>query len=40
MENFCDLFTLSPSDLITTLTYVLLDNLCPCFFCNSSLCRM
>ena len=28
MEKFCDLFT---SDLITTLTYVLMDNFCPCF---------
>ena len=24
-------FTLRPSDLISTLTYVLLDNFCPCF---------
>ena len=24
-------FTLRPSDLITTLTYVLMDNFCPCF---------
>ena len=30
MEKFCDLFTLRPSDLITTLTYVLMDNFCPC----------
>ena len=25
-------FTLSPFDLITTLTYVLMVNFCPCFF--------
>ena len=25
-------FTLRPSDLITILTYVLMDNFCPCFF--------
>jgi hypothetical protein len=31
MEKFCDFFTLRPSDLITTLTYVLMDNFCPCF---------
>ena len=31
MEKFCDFFTLRPSDLITTLTYVLKDNFCPCF---------
>ena len=30
MEKFCDFFTLRPSDLITTLTYVLMDNFCPC----------
>ena len=30
MKKFCDLFTLRPSDLITTLTYVLMDNFCPC----------
>ena len=32
MEKFCDLFILRPSDLITTLTYVLMDNFCPCFY--------
>ena len=26
-----EFFTLRPSDLITTLTYVLMDNFCPCF---------
>ena len=31
MEKFCDLFTLRPSDLITTLTDVLMENFCPCF---------
>ena len=31
MEKFCDVFTLGPSDLITTLTYVLKDNFCPYF---------
>ena len=29
--KFCDFFTLRPFDLITTLTYVLMDNCCPCF---------
>ena len=29
-ENFCDLFTLRPSDLITTLTYFIMHNFCPC----------
>ena len=28
MEKFCDLIT---SDLITTLTYVLMEYFCPCF---------
>ena len=32
LEQFCDLFTLRPSDLITTFTYVLMDNFCPYFF--------
>ena len=32
MEKICDLFTFRPSDLITTLTYVLMDNFCHCFF--------
>ena len=31
MEKFCDVFTLRPSDLITILTYVLMNNFCPCF---------
>ena len=31
MEKFGDFFTLRPFDLITTLTYVLMDNFCPCF---------
>ena len=30
-EKFCDIITLRPSNLITTLTYVLMDVLCPCF---------
>ena len=30
MEKFRDFFTLRPSDLNTVLTYVLLDNFCPC----------
>ena len=30
MEKFCDFFTFRPSDQNTTLTYVLLDNFCPC----------
>ena len=30
MEKFYEVFTLGPSDLITTLTYVLLDNFCSC----------
>ena len=33
MEKFSDFFTLWPSDLITTLTYVLMNNFCPCFHC-------
>ena len=32
MEKFCDFFTLRPSDFITTLTYVHMDNFCPCLF--------
>ena len=32
MEKFCDFLTLRPSGLITTLTKVLMDNFCPCFF--------
>ena len=28
IEKFCDFFTLRPSDLITTLTYILMDNFC------------
>ena len=31
IEKFCDFFTLRTSDLITPLTYVLMDNFCPCF---------
>ena len=31
MEKFCDFFTLSPSDLVTTLAYLLMDNFFPCF---------
>ena len=34
-EKLCDFFTLRPSDLNTTLTYVLMDNFCP--FCFSLL---
>ena len=30
IERFRDFFTFRPSDLITTLTYVLMDNCCPC----------
>ena len=30
MEKFCVFFTLRPSNLNTTLTYVLIDNFCPC----------
>ena len=30
MEKLCDFFTLVPSDLNITLTYVLMDNFCPC----------
>ena len=30
-RSFVILFTLRPSDLNTTLTYVLMDNFCPCF---------
>ena len=30
MKKDCAFSTLRPSDLITTLTYVLMDNLCPC----------
>ena len=29
--EFCDFFTLRPADLIKTLTYVLMDNFCPCY---------
>ena len=31
MEKFCGFFTLRPFDLNTILTYVLMDNFCPCF---------
>ena len=35
MQKFCDFFTLRFSDLNTaTLTYVLMDNFCPCFILN------
>ena len=27
----CDFFPFRPSDLITTLTYILMNNFCPCF---------
>ena len=30
MEKFCDFFTLRAFDLNTILTYVLMDNFCPC----------
>ena len=30
MEKFCDSFTLRTCELITTLTYIHLDNFCPC----------
>ena len=33
MDNFSEFFfTLSPSNLFTTLTYVLMNNSCPCFY--------
>ena len=32
MEKYCAFFTLGPSDLLTTFTYVLMDNFCSCFF--------
>ena len=35
MEKFCDLFTF---DLIATLTYVLIDNFCPCLDYVNSRC--
>ena len=31
IEKFCDFFTLRHSDQNTTLTYILMDNFCPCF---------
>ena len=31
MEKFLFFVNLRPSDLNTTLTYVLMDNFCPCF---------
>ena len=34
-RSFVIFFALRPSDLITTLTYVLMDNFCPCFACPS-----
>ena len=30
-EKFCDFLNLRPSDLNTTLNYILMDNFCPCF---------
>ena len=32
IEQFCDLFTVRPSNLNTTLAYVVMDNFCPCSF--------
>ena len=37
MEKFCDFFTLRPSDLFITLTYVLMDNFCPYFLYQKNL---
>ena len=31
LKSFVIVFTLRPSDLNPTLTYVLMDNFCPCF---------
>ena len=31
IRSFVIFFTLQPSDLITTLSYILMDNFCPCF---------
>ena len=31
MEKFCDCFTSRPSDLNSTLTYIIIDNFCPIF---------
>ena len=36
MEKFCDFFTLRPYDLNITLTYVLMDNSCPCLYSKST----
>ena len=36
VENFRDFFNLGVSNLITTSTYVLMDNFCPCFLNVSS----
>ena len=33
-EILRDFFIFKPYDLITTLTYVLMDNFCPCFMLN------
>ena len=38
MEKFSDLFYFRPSDLITFLTYVIMDNFCPCFNDNLKRC--
>ena len=32
LERLCVSLTFRPSDLITTLTYILMDNFCTCFF--------
>ena len=37
MEKFCDFFTFRPYDLNTILTYVLMDNFCPCFLTEFNL---
>ena len=36
MEKFFDFVTLRPPDLITALTYVLMDNFCSCLIDNSA----
>ena len=38
MKKFSDFFNLRPSDLITTLADVLMDNFCPCFLFKSFKC--
>ena len=32
IEKFSDYFTLRPSNLNITLTYVIMDNFCPCLY--------